>query len=250
MNQTRRIGLRGLGLLSLSGTFFQVLTRVYVKWKIPNNSSTKELFSNTTVLLSIFIGLFPFLDLIFTIPKTTIISTVFIGKYLILPLQMLLFHEKARQYFLNKNPNIFHFYQLMLNLLNKCTEFITSIDASTSIEENESTLPSYSSSTKPDPEVPEVLEVSQSELEARQRHAAKLLQRRIEFPRHLRSRSVPRIVKFNENPLSKKRSNSVSDMDGLNFRYVTIYKKPRPKIQKHSVQFRKARPEMTCVQVV
>ena len=248
MNETRRNGLKGATLINLVGIIFQALTRIYVKWKIPINSSSKELYSNTTVLLSILIGFFPFLDLIFTILKTTIISSVFIGKYLILPLHMLLFHEKARQYFLNENPNISHYCETILNLLKTCTDFM--ISRFSPSEENDSNHPQ--SSTNPDPEVPEVpevLELSQSELEARQRHAAKLLQRRIEFPLHLRSRSVPRIVKFNDNPLSKKRSNSVSDVDGLNFRYVSIYRKPRPKTQKHSVQLRKTRPEMTCVQV-
>ena len=243
-----RFGLKSASLLSLSGTLFQVLTRIYVKWKIPNNSSSKELYSNTTVLLSIFFGLLPFLNIVFAIPKITALLIAFTGKYLLLPLQMFVFHDKAKQYFLNENPNVSHFYELVLKLLKKCNDFVPSIHSNTSIEENDSNPPSYSS-TNPDPEVPEVLEVSQAELEARQRHAAKLLQRRIEFPHHLRSRSVPRIVKFNDNPLSKKRSNSVSDVDGLNFRYVSIYRKPRPKIQKHSVTFRMARPEMTCVQV-
>ena len=160
---------------------------------------------------------------------------------------MLIFHKNARNYFLNYNPNISYYCQLMLKLLKKCTDFKTSIRSSTSIEENDSNTPSYSSSN-PDPKVPEALEVSQSELEARQRHAAKVLQWRIESP-HVRSRSVPRIIKFNDNPLSKKRSNSVSDVDGLNFRYVSIHTRSRPKNQKFSVSFRTARPEMTCVEV-
>ena len=104
-------GAKAVAGLYLFGMLFQTATRLYVKWKVPNDLSSKELFSNGSVVLSILIGLFPFLDLIFKLSKLDIIYTFFFGKYLILPLQMLLFHENARNHFKNEHPNIYNYCQ-------------------------------------------------------------------------------------------------------------------------------------------
>ena len=99
------------------------------------------------------------------------------------------------------------------------------------LNEENSTNPLQSQSN-PQVEVPETSETKGSGMEAWQKYQTKLLHWRLESP-HVRSRSVPRIFKYNENPLSKKRSSSLSDVDQINFRYVSIHAKPRSKELKY-----------------
>ena len=96
----------------------QALTRLYVKLKVSsseNDGPSQELFSNKSLILCFFLGIFPTVGSKLGFSRTYFKTFFLINKITLVPIQILLTHDKAREYFLNNHPNLKH-------LKEKCLE--------------------------------------------------------------------------------------------------------------------------------
>ena len=213
-------GARTIGITNFIGSVFQALTRLYVSSRFPNEVPSQKLYSNTSVLISIVLVLFTFIDSIVEVSKLNLLVMFLIGKYLILPLQMLLFHKKAKEYFLVEHQKYYQFFQIFFQMLK--SKFTPSNQIN----------PSPSSLTTSSPDVAPQIESEPNslQLEARRKHAEKLLELRIWSP-WIRSRSVPRIINFNPKPPKRNKSvNNINDVYRIDYHYKKfVMSKPKPK---------------------
>ena len=233
-------GTRAAGIINLIGSVFQALTRLYVSSRFPNEIPSQELYSNTSVLISIVIGLFTFIDSIVEIRKLSLVAMFLISKYFILPLQMLLFHKKARVYFYNEHQKYYQFFQIFFQMLK--SKFTPSNQIN----------PSPPSLTTSSPDVTPQIESEPNslEMEARRKHAEKLLQWRIQSP-WIRSRSVPRIINFNPKPPKRNKSvNNINDVFRIDYHYKKfVMPKPKPKPINPFDSNRKSNSGMTSIEI-
>ena len=231
-------GARVTGITNLIGSVFQALTRIYVSSRFPNEVPSQELYSNTSVLISIALVLLTFIDSIVEISKLSLLVMFLIGKNLILPLQMLLFHKKARKYFLVEHQKYYQFFQIFFQMLK--SKFTPSNQIN----------PSPPSTTSSSPEVTPQIESEPNslELEVRRRHAERLLQWRIQSP-WVRSRSVPRIINFNPKPPKRNKSlNNIKDVHRIDYHYRK-FEMPKPKLINPFDCNRKLSSGMTSIEI-
>ena len=233
-------GTRAAGIINLIGSVFQALTRLYVSSRFPNEIPSQELYSNTSVLISIVIGLFTFIDSIVEIRKLTLLVMFFIGKYFILPLQMLLFHKNARKYFLDEHQQMYQYFIILFEMLQ--SKFTPSNQINPSPLSLTSSSPKVTPPIKPEP--------NSFEMEARRKHAEKLLQWRIQSP-WIRSRSVPRIINFNPKPPKRNKSvNNINDVFRIDYHYKKfVMPKPKPKPINPFDSNRKLNSGMTSIEI-
>ena len=114
--------------------------------------------------------------------------------------------------------------------------------------------PSPLSLTSSSPEVTPHIESEPNslELEARRKHAEKLLQWRIQSP-WVRSRSVPRIINFNPKPPKRNKSlNNIKDVFRIDYHYKKFVM-PKPKLKPKPINpfdsNRKSNSGMTSIEI-
>ena len=95
----------------------QALTRLYVKLKISSTNTdgpSQELFSNKSLVLCFFLGIFPTVGSKLGFSRTYFKTFFLINKITLVPIQILLTHDKAREFFMNSHPK-----------LKKCSEIVS-----------------------------------------------------------------------------------------------------------------------------
>ena len=91
----------------------QLFTRIYTKFKHPlmNNESSNELFSNISFFVGFTVRFIPPIINALSFPVFVVHSAVICMKILFIPIQILLTHSKAGEFFCNKHPKIVNVYQ-------------------------------------------------------------------------------------------------------------------------------------------